>query len=66
MFLDIIGNIFMFVTIHLMIIFVLKSHIAIIKANLQYFDIQFFLTYNCGFLIIEYFLYLAYSKYILN
>lgn len=41
MFLDIISKIFIFVAIHAMIIFIIKSHIAVIKTSLKYFDFRF-------------------------
>lgn len=49
MFLDIISNIFTFVTIHIMIIFIAKSHFAIIKTSFQSFDLRFTFVYNTGF-----------------
>lgn len=58
MFLDIISKIFIFVAIHAMIIFMIKSHIAVIKTSLKYFDFRF--------IIAECFAFFAYSKYILN
>ncbi|EAK3897306.1 hypothetical protein FUD40_08430 [Campylobacter jejuni] len=63
---NIIYYIFIFIIINLLAIFTLYSHIAILKTSWQLFDIKFFLTYSCGFLIIEYFIYLAYMKYIFN
>lgn len=66
MFLDIISKIFIFVAIHAMIIFIAKSHFAVIKTSLKYFDFRFIFIYNISFLVAEYFMFLAYSKYILN
>lgn len=66
MFLDIMSNIFIFVAIHLMIVFLMKSYIAVIKTDFQSFDFKFILLYSIGFFVIEYFMLLAYSKYILN
>ncbi|EAI2592125.1 hypothetical protein A0X11_08835 [Campylobacter coli] len=66
MFLDFIGNILIFIFIHLMIIFIAKSHFAVIKTSLKYFDFRFIFIYNISFLVAEYFMFLAYSKYILN
>lgn len=66
MFLDFIGNILIFIFIHLMIIFIAKSHFAVIKTSLKYFDFRFIFIYNIAFLVAEYFIFLAYSKYILN
>ncbi|EAI5340613.1 hypothetical protein BTG39_07490 [Campylobacter jejuni] len=66
MFLDFIGNILIFIFIHLMIIFIAKSHFAVIKTSLKYFDFRFIFIYNISFFVAEYFMFLAYSKYILN
>ncbi|EAJ9170217.1 hypothetical protein BOB23_07925 [Campylobacter jejuni] len=66
MFLDIISKIFIFIAIHTMIIFIAKSHIAVIKTGFQSFDFRFIFIYNLAFLVAEYFMFLAYSKYILN
>ncbi|EAK7673577.1 hypothetical protein FZL95_07300 [Campylobacter jejuni] len=66
MFLDMISKIFIFVAIHAMIIFIIKSHIAVIKTSLKYFDFRFIITYNSIFIIAECFAFFAYSKYILN
>ncbi|EAI2751779.1 hypothetical protein EPF25_07825 [Campylobacter coli] len=59
MFLDIISKIFIFVAIHAMIIFMIKT-------SLKYFDFRFIITYNSIFIIAECFAFFAYSKYILN
>lgn len=59
MFLDFIGNILIF-------IFIAKSHIAVIKTGFQSFDFRFIFIYNIAFFVAEYFMFLAYSKYILN
>lgn len=59
MFLDIISKIFIFVAIHAMIIFIIKSHIAVIKTSLKYFDfhnLQFYIYYRrmlCFFCILK-------------
>ncbi|EAI7269735.1 hypothetical protein CK578_07490 [Campylobacter lari] len=69
MFLDIINTIcfvFVFTIITLFTMLLLDFHIAVIKTSWKFFDIKFFLTYNCSCLIAEYFLYLAYMKYIFN
>lgn len=66
MFLDIISKIFIFIAIHTMIIFIAKSHFAVIKTSLKYFDFRFIFIYNISFFVAEYFMFLAYSKYILN
>ncbi|APA58760.1 hypothetical protein FRM10_02395 [Campylobacter coli] len=66
MFLDFIGKAFIFITIYLMTIFIVKSHFAVIKTSLKYFDFRFIFIYNIAFLVAEYFMFLAYSKYILN
>lgn len=41
MFLDFIGKVFIFITIYLMTIFIVKSHIAVIKTGFQSFDFRF-------------------------
>lgn len=41
MFLDFIGKAFVFITIYLMTIFIVKSHFAVIKTSLKYFDFRF-------------------------
>lgn len=66
MFLDFIGKAFVFITIYLMTIFIVKSHFAVIKTSLKYFDFRFIITYNSIFIIAECFAFFAYSKYILN
>ncbi|EAJ5683711.1 hypothetical protein BBZ05_07420 [Campylobacter lari] len=66
MFLEFIGYVFTFVVLHLMIVFLVKSHIAVIKTSFQGFDLRFILVYNSGLIIAEYLTFLAYSKYILN
>ncbi|EDP4426698.1 hypothetical protein FW424_05200 [Campylobacter jejuni] len=66
MFLDFIGKAFIFIIIHLMTIFIAKSHIAVIKTGFQSFDFRFIFIYNIAFFVAEYFMFLAYSKYILN
>ncbi|EAI6619455.1 hypothetical protein CE442_07335 [Campylobacter jejuni] len=66
MFLNFIGKAFIFIIIHLMTIFIAKSHIAVIKTSFQSFDFRFIFIYNISFLVAEYFMFLAYSKYILN
>ncbi|EDP5699444.1 hypothetical protein FV933_04805 [Campylobacter jejuni] len=66
MFLDFIGKVFIFITIYLMTIFIIKSHIAVFKTGFQSFDFRFIFIYNIAFLVSEYFMFLAFSKYILN
>lgn len=58
MFLDFIGKVFIFITIYLMIIFIIKSHIAVIKTGFQSFDFRFIFIYNIAFLVSEYFMFL--------
>ncbi|EAL8059709.1 hypothetical protein DWT61_08185 [Campylobacter jejuni] len=52
MFLDFIGKAFIFIIIHLMTIFIAKSHIAVIKTSFQSFDFRFIFIYNLAFIVI--------------